>query len=291
MKLDLVAYAKINLILDVLGKREDGYHEVEMIMQTINLADKLTFIKTEGGIEIEVNHPLVPRDEKNLVYQAIKILFDEYDLKGGLKVVIDKKIPVAAGLAGGSTDAASALVAVNKLWDLNLSKDELALRGAKLGADIPFCIEGGTQLATGIGTKLEKIANPPQLYMVVVNPPFEVATAGVYKNFDLAKIKNHPQSAKVIAGLKKKDKNIIIDNLANVLETVTLNQYPDLNKLKDRLAQLTDKVLMSGSGPTLLGFVEDKKEGERIKERLEDELEEDYRILLTKTVNQGISEI
>ncbi|MCK8817038.1 4-(cytidine 5'-diphospho)-2-C-methyl-D-erythritol kinase [Natroniella sulfidigena] len=287
-KLDLTANAKINLTLDVLAKREDGYHEVEMIMQSVNLADRLTFTKIDKGIEIEVNHPQVPTDQNNLIYQAAQLLFSEFDLSGGVRVEVDKRIPVAAGLAGGSTNAAATLVAINQLWELNLSLAELISRGAKLGADVPFCIAGGTQLATGIGTELEKLVSDSELYLVIVNPPLEVSTAMVYQNFKLNQVTNHPQTAKVIAGLREGKTELIVDNVANVLETVTLNSHPEVAKLKSRIEELTDKALMAGSGPTVLGFVVDQAQAEQVKVKLEEELATDYKIVVAKTVKQAI---
>ncbi|MCK8826745.1 4-(cytidine 5'-diphospho)-2-C-methyl-D-erythritol kinase [Natroniella acetigena] len=287
-KLDLTANAKINLTLDVLAKREDGYHEVEMIMQSVDLADRLRFTKVKEGIEIEVNHPQVPTNQDNLIYQAAQMLFTEFDLSGGIKVKVDKQIPVAAGLAGGSTNAAATLVAINRLWDLDLSMADLILRGAKLGADVPFCLEGGTQLATGIGTELEKLASSLELYLVIVNPPLEVSTGMIYQNFKLNQVTRHPQTAKVIAGLRVGETDLIIDNLTNVLETVTLDIHPEVAKLKSKMEQLADKALMAGSGPTVLGFVAEQERAEQAKAELEEELNADYKIMVAKTVNQAI---
>ncbi|WP_408955235.1 4-(cytidine 5'-diphospho)-2-C-methyl-D-erythritol kinase [Natroniella sp. ANB-PHB2] len=287
-KLDLTANAKINLTLDVLAKRKDGYHEVEMIMQSIDLADRLTFTKVKEGIEIEVNHPQVPTDQNNLIYQAAQLLFSELDLDGGVKVKVDKQIPVAAGLAGGSTNAAATLVAINQLWNLDLSRAELMLRGAKLGADIPFCLEGGTQLATGIGTELERLSSASELYLVIVNPPLEVSTGMIYQNLKLNQVISHPQTAKVIAGLRIGETDLVIDNLTNVLETVTLNIYPEVANLKKKMEQLTDKALMAGSGPTVLGFVVGQDRAEQVKVELEEELNADYKIMVSKTVKQAI---
>ncbi|GAB6099758.1 4-(cytidine 5'-diphospho)-2-C-methyl-D-erythritol kinase [Halanaerocella petrolearia] len=289
--MDLKAYAKINLTLDVLGKREDGYHEVEMIMQTIDLYDRLSFSQIDTGIEIETNHPYLPTGKNNLVYQAAELLFDEFNPTSGIKIRIDKQIPLAAGLAGGSTNAAATLVAINQLWDLGLSKEELAIRGAKLGADVPFCIEGGTQLATGTGTDLEKLPAVSELYLVVVNPPLEVSTAQVYQNLPLSDITDHPQTEKVINALKREDKIEVVSNMDNVLENATLQLYPEVAKLKDKMNQWADKVLMSGSGPTILGFVERKEEVKKVKEKIEQELTTDHRVLVAKTVDQGIEGI
>ncbi|MGM0501935.1 MAG: 4-(cytidine 5'-diphospho)-2-C-methyl-D-erythritol kinase, partial [Bacillota bacterium] len=197
------AYAKINLLLDVVGKYKNNYHKVKMIMQTIDLYDKLIFNKTEQNINISCNHSGVPTGEQNLIYQAAELLFDEFSITGGLNVQVEKNIPVAAGLAGGSSNAAAALVAVNQLWGLGLTTSELEIRAAKLGSDIPFCVAGGTQLATGRGTDLEKLDLNPDLNLVVVNPPLEVSTAEVYDDFSLQEVKNHPQLEQLIKGLKQ----------------------------------------------------------------------------------------
>jgi 4-diphosphocytidyl-2-C-methyl-D-erythritol kinase len=290
-KIDLVAHAKVNLTLDVLGKREDGYHEVEMIMQTIDLHDRISFTKIDTGIEIISNHPEVPIDKSNLIYKVAEMLFEEFELTGGLRVNLDKRIPVAAGLAGGSSNAAATLVAINRLWNLGLTSEQLAKIGGKLGADIPFCIEGGTQLATGIGTDLKELPKCPQLYLVLINPPFSVSTAKVYGNLNLDQVAKHPSTDKVIKALQEQDREVIINNLDNLLENVTLKFYPEVANLKDKVAELADKALMSGSGPTILGFVSGIKEAEKIKNKLEKELTREHKIVVAKTVNHGITEI
>ncbi|TDX51272.1 4-(cytidine 5'-diphospho)-2-C-methyl-D-erythritol kinase [Orenia marismortui] len=289
--IDLKSYAKINLTLDVLAKRKDGYHEVEMIMQTIDLSDKLSFSKIKKGIEIITDHPDVPTDNSNLIYKAAKMLFGEFGITEGIRVNLTKRIPVAAGLAGGSSNAAATLVAINQLWGLNLSKEELATRAANLGADIPFCINGGTQLATGIGTELKILDQAPEIYLVLVNPPFEVSTAEVYGNLDLHKINIHPNKDKVLEGLKDKRSDIIIKWSSNLLENVTLKRYPDVKRLKEKVDSLTSKALMSGSGPTVLGFVRGIKEANKVKNILEQELDNKHHIVVSKTNNKGIEEI
>ncbi|GAB6138974.1 4-(cytidine 5'-diphospho)-2-C-methyl-D-erythritol kinase [Halanaerobaculum tunisiense] len=289
--MDFKAYAKVNLTLDVLGQRADGYHEVEMIMQTINLFDQLSFTQIEQGIQIKADHPQLPTGESNLVYQAAELLFTEFDLAGGLEVIIDKEIPIAAGLAGGSTNAAATLVAINRLWDLGLSQSELATRGAKLGADVPFCISGGSQLATGVGTELEQLPCELELYLVVVNPPLEVSTPRVYDQLDVDKITSQPQTTKVRKALAKQNFQGVISNLGNVLEQATFKLYPQVATLKERLEELTAKALMSGSGPTIFGVVTSKQQADQIQTRLAAELASDYRVLVTKTINHGLEEI
>lgn len=287
-KLNLISHAKINLTLDVLAKREDGYHEVEMIMQTIDLSDNLTFTKIDKGIEILTNNPEVPTDSSNLIYKAAELLFEEFNLTEGLRVSLDKRIPVAAGLAGGSSNAAATLVAINELWDLGLTEEELANRGAKLGADIPFCIKGGTQLATGIGTDLKELSQCSEIYLVLINPPLSVSTAQVYGNLNLDSIDKHPQTNKMIEALEDKNTTAIIDNTDNLLEKVTLKLYPEVADLKDKVEEIAEKVLMSGSGPTILGFVSGIKEAEEVKNKLSNIFNEQYKIVVTKTTDYGV---
>lgn len=287
----LKSHAKINLTIDILSQRDDGYHNVEMIMQSISLADKLSFQKIASGIEIESDHPKLPTGKENLIYQAAERLFNNFDIKEGIKVEINKNIPLAAGLAGGSGNAAATLLAVNKLWDLNLSAEKLIFFASELGADIPFCLRGGTYLATGIGTELEKLVSAPKMDLVVVKPPFSVSTAEIYQNLKLEKIIDHPQTAKVISGLKEQKEEIILNNAKNILEEVTFDLYPELSQLKQKVKQITEKVLMSGSGPTILGFVENEERALEVKEKLMAELAKGYKIFTAKTVNQGIKEI
>ncbi|AGB40112.1 4-diphosphocytidyl-2C-methyl-D-erythritol kinase [Halobacteroides halobius DSM 5150] len=286
--MDIQAYAKINLTLDVLDRRTDGYHIVKMIMQNISLYDNLSFSRGNSGIEITTNHPHLPTGPSNLVYKAAELLFNEFNLDGGLEIFIDKQIPVAAGLAGGSTNAAATLVAINKLWGLGLTKDQLATRGAQLGADIPFCIKGGTQLATGIGTQLKELPTCPKLYLVVVNPPLEVSTAQVYQNLTLDEVTKHPETTKVIKALEEKNKKMVINNLSNLLELTTFDLYQEVATLKDNVESLTNKALMSGSGPTVLGFVKNKSQAKAVQAKLQEELSSKHRILVAQTVNHGL---
>ncbi|MFO7818629.1 MAG: 4-(cytidine 5'-diphospho)-2-C-methyl-D-erythritol kinase [Halanaerobacter sp.] len=287
-KLRLKAYAKINLLLDVIGKYQTGYHQVEMVMQTIDLSDRLIFTKVDKGIKINCEHEAVPSGEKNLIYQAAQLLIDEFALEGGLEVKLEKNIPVAAGLAGGSSNAAAALKAVNQLWDLGLKSSELEVRAAKLGSDIPFCLRGGTQLATGTGTDLQSLNVSPDLNLVVVNPPFAISTAEIYKNFSLDAIEQHPQVDNLVTGLKNDSRSVILSNLENVLELVAINRYPKVEEIKKIVAQKTDKVLMSGSGPTLLGFVENKDKADLIAEALKNKFNDNYKIASATTVDLGV---
>lgn len=288
-KLQVTAQAKINLLLDVIGRRDDGYHKVEMVMQSIDLADRLEFIRLQKGIKLKVDHPEVPTGEENLVYQAVELLFDQYGLEDGLQVKIKKEIPVAAGLAGGSADAAAALVAVNKLWELGLSVEELQNLGAKLGADVPFCIKGGTLLATGIGTELKSLTPVPKLDLVLVNPPFSVSTAKVYQNFNLDTVKAHPNLDRMLAALKAKERSEVIAAADNLLAEVTMELYSELSELEKMLLNLgASKVLMSGSGPTMLGFVDGQSEAKKLAKQLRLQLPESYIIKPVQTTCQGV---
>ncbi|MBR6328412.1 MAG: 4-(cytidine 5'-diphospho)-2-C-methyl-D-erythritol kinase [Lachnospiraceae bacterium] len=255
------AYAKINLGLDVLRKREDGYHEVRMIMQTVGISDTLEFqVTDQPGIEIKSDSGEVPCDDSNLIYKAAKLLMDEFDITGGLSVRLEKRIPVAAGMAGGSTDAAATLRAVNKLFSLGLSNEELAKRGKAIGADVPYCVAGGTALCEGIGEILTPIDGMPELHLVVAKPAVSVSTAFVYGNLKASKIKNHPDIDGMARAIEASDVRGIASRLGNVLESVTLPEYPVITRIKQTLKDLGALgVLMSGSGPTVFAIFKDKE--------------------------------
>lgn len=255
----LKAYAKINLGLDVIGKREDGYHEVRMIMQTIRLYDKLCMKKmNKEDIVIKTNLAYLPTNENNLVYKAIQLLRDEFQIKQGLYVELEKHIPVAAGLAGGSSDAAAALVGMNKLFHLQLSKKELMERSVKLGADIPYCILGGTALSEGIGEVLTSLPAMPSAYILIAKPPINVSTKFVYENLKLNEETKHPDIDGIMESIKNGNLIGVTDRLSNVLETVTIEKYPVIQDIKNiMLEQGAMNALMSGSGPTVFGVFKD----------------------------------
>ncbi|MFF2094439.1 MULTISPECIES: 4-(cytidine 5'-diphospho)-2-C-methyl-D-erythritol kinase [Paenibacillus] len=257
MKIYEKAPAKINLLLDVLRKREDGFHEVEMIMTMVDLADRLEMEELpRDTIIISSQAGYIPLDEKNLAFQAAKLIKDRYDVRKGVYIHLDKKIPVAAGLAGGSSDAAAALRGLNRLWGLQISEDELCKLGAELGSDVPFCVTGGTALATGRGEKLEPIAAPPQCWVVLAKPPINVSTADVYGKFRANELKTHPSAADMISAIERGSFNDVCEGLGNVLENVTLELHPEVLQLKESMQRLgADGVLMSGSGPTVFGLV------------------------------------
>lgn len=264
------AYGKINLGLDVIRKREDGYHEVRMIMQTVGLYDLLKMRKiAEDRITMHCNLSFLPVDERNLVYRAVKIMKETYGLRGGIEIDLQKRIPVAAGMAGGSTDCAAALHGMNELFHLGLSKEKLCEIGVTLGADVPYCIWGGTALSEGIGEKLTKIAPMPDCKILIVKPGISVSTGFVYQNLRLSEFSSHPDIDGMITCLEQKDLKGICDRLENVLETVTIGEYPIIKKIKDHLRkQGAMGVLMSGSGPTIFGIFSDTSAAEAALESL-----------------------
>ncbi|MFC0274260.1 4-(cytidine 5'-diphospho)-2-C-methyl-D-erythritol kinase [Metabacillus herbersteinensis] len=251
------APAKINLSLDVLHKRYDGYHEVKMIMTTIDLADRVELIDLPNEqIRIISHNRFVPDDHRNLAYQAARLLKDRYEIKRGVSISITKTIPVAAGLAGGSSDAAATLRGLNRLWKLGLSLDELAELGAEIGSDVSFCVYGGTALATGRGEVIQHIDPPPHCWVVLAKPTIGVSTADVYRNLDLKTIE-HPDVNGMIQAIQLKEYETICHLLGNVLENVTLRMYPEVANIKDQMKRFgADAVLMSGSGPTVFGLVQ-----------------------------------
>ncbi|CAH1222814.1 4-diphosphocytidyl-2-C-methyl-D-erythritol kinase [Paenibacillus plantiphilus] len=266
MKVYEKAPAKINLLLDVLRKREDGFHEVEMIMTMVDLADRLEMEELpRDTIIISSQAGYIPLDEKNLAFQAARLIKDRYDVRRGVYIHLDKKIPVAAGLAGGSSDAAATLRGLNRLWELGIPEDELCTLGAELGSDVPFCVTGGTAIARGRGEKLERINNPPQCWVILAKPPINVSTADVYGKFRAAELKEHPSTAAMLSAISSGSFPGIIANLGNVLETVTLQLHPEVLQLKEIMHRLgADGVLMSGSGPTVFGLVSKEAKVSRI---------------------------
>ncbi|MCC9023958.1 4-(cytidine 5'-diphospho)-2-C-methyl-D-erythritol kinase [Bacillus nakamurai] len=259
------APAKINLSLDVTNKRPDGYHEVEMIMTTIDLADRIELTELpENTIRVASHNRFVPDDQRNLAYQAAKLLKDRYKVKKGVSIVITKVIPVAAGLAGGSSDAAAALRGLNKLWDLKLSVEELAELGAEIGSDVSFCVYGGTALATGRGEKVKHISAPPHCWVVLAKPTIGVSTAEVYRRLNLQQVR-HPDVQAMIDAIEEKSFQKVCSQLGNVLESVTLNLHPEVAMIKNQMKRFgADAVLMSGSGPTVFGLVQYESKVQRI---------------------------
>ncbi|TVY06807.1 4-(cytidine 5'-diphospho)-2-C-methyl-D-erythritol kinase [Paenibacillus cremeus] len=266
MKVFEKAPAKINLSLDVLYKREDGYHEVEMVMTMVDLADRIEMQELpRDTIIISSQAGYIPLDEKNLAFQAARLIKDRYDVKQGVYIHLDKKIPVAAGLAGGSSDAAATLRGLNRLWRLNIGTEELQRLGAELGSDVPFCVTGGTAVARGRGEKLEPIEAPPQCWVVLAKPPINVSTSEIYGKLNAQEIHRHPSTDRVLAAIREKRFDELCDELGNVLEEVTLKLYPEVRQLKEVMMRLgADGVLMSGSGPTVFGLVSKESKVARI---------------------------
>ena len=262
-RMQLKALAKINLGLDVLRKREDGYHEVRMIMQNVHIYDQILMEKQqEEGIRVKTNLYYLPANENNLVYKAARLLTDEFDLPGGLSIDLKKYIPVAAGMAGGSSDAAAVLFGMNRMYDLGLSLEELMERGVKIGADVPYCIMRGTALSEGIGEILTPLAPMPPCYILVAKPGISVSTKFVYENLKASELAYHPDMDGMMEALERQDLKALTDCMkeGNVLETVTVSAYPMIQKLKDAMLHYGALVsLMSGSGPTVFGIFDSRQ--------------------------------
>jgi 4-diphosphocytidyl-2-C-methyl-D-erythritol kinase len=265
VKLLVKAPAKINLSLDVLHKREDGYHEVEMIMTTIDLADRLELTLLEQNeIKIISHNRFVPDDQRNLAYQAALLLKERFHVKSGVEIAIEKTIPVAAGLAGGSSDAAAVLRGLNKLWKLGLSVDQLAEIGAEIGSDVSFCVYGGTALATGRGEVITKLPAAPTCWVVLAKPFIGVSTADVYRRLNINGI-HHPQTKEMIRAIEQGDYEGVCGHVGNVLEDVTFALHPEVAQIKEQMKRFgADAVLMSGSGPTVFGLVHHDSRMQRI---------------------------
>ncbi len=257
----LRAMAKINLGLDVIRKREDGYHEVRMIMQTIQMYDVLEIRKKSiPGISLVTNLPYIPSDERNLVYKAAKLLMDEFHIQEGLSMKLDKSVPVAAGMAGGSSDAAAAFVGVNRLFNLGLSEQDLMKRAVQVGADVPYCIMRGTALAEGIGEKLTGLVQIPKCYVLVGKPGVNVSTRLAYENLKLAGIARHPDIDGMIADIENQDLYGMVSKMENVFEPGIVAKYPVIQEIEDLMeANGALKAVMSGSGPTVFGIFDDAK--------------------------------
>ena len=259
--ISIKALAKINLGLDVVRRREDGYHEVRMIMQTIHLYDRLDIEKTtDEGIAITSNLSYVPTNENNLVYKAGKLLMDEFGIKDGVKIHLQKRIPVAAGMAGGSSDAAAMLYGMNQIFDLGLSRKDLMERGVKIGADVPYCLMRGTALAEGIGEKLTSLPPMVKCPVLIAKPAISVSTKFVYQNLKLDENTIHPDIDQLVADIKEKDLHAIAGHMGNVLESVTIPEYPVIAQIKEQMMKSgAINSMMSGSGPTVFGLFEDEE--------------------------------
>ncbi|GAV15961.1 4-(cytidine 5'-diphospho)-2-C-methyl-D-erythritol kinase [Paenibacillus sp. chi10] len=282
MKVYEKAPAKINLLLDVLRKREDGYHDVEMVMTMVDLADRLEMEELpRDTIIISSQAGYIPLDEKNLAFQAAKLIKERYEVKQGVYIHLDKKIPVAAGLAGGSSDAAATLRGLNRLWKLGIPDEELQVLGAELGSDVPFCVTGGTAIARGRGEALEMIEQPPQCWVVLAKPPINVSTADVYGRLRASQITEHPSLDQMRRAIQIQSFQGVCESLGNVLEDVTLPLHPEVQQLKDAMLRLgAEGVLMSGSGPTVFGLVSKESKIARIYNGLRGFCKEVYAVRL-----------
>lgn len=269
--LKLKSLAKINLGLDVLGKRENGYHDVRMVMQTIYLYDHVTLQKKETpGIDLKTNLFYLPVDEKNIAYKAAKMLIDEFQIQSGISITLDKHIPVAAGMAGGSSNAATVLVGMNRLFNLGLSEKDLMERGVKLGADVPYCVMRGTALAEGIGEELSSLPPLPKCYILIAKPSISVSTKTVYEKLDAHEIEEHPDIDGILRGLEAEDIEKVAASMGNVLERVTIEEYPIIEEIKEVMkAEGALNAMMSGSGPTVFGIFMDRKLGKQAQKRIQ----------------------
>lgn len=265
------AYAKINIGLDVLRRRADGYHEVKMIMQTVDIYDELVLERRkEPGIELRMDNSELPSGGDNLICRAADLLFREKKITEGVNISLTKRIPIAAGMAGGSADAAAALRGLNELFDMGYSMKELQALGVGLGADIPYCLAGGTMLSEGIGEILTPLPAPPAAHLVIAKPDINVSTAFVYGNLHADRLAWHPDIDGMIAALQKGDLDGITGRLGNVLETVTVKAHPVIEQIKELLRkQGAENALMSGSGPTVFGIFKEKETAARAAEAVE----------------------
>ena len=258
--LEIAAHAKINLSLDVLGKREDGYHDLRMIMQTVALHDTVQLEAVPGGISMECKNRWVPQDRTNLAWKAADLLIGCHGIKSGVRIKIIKRIPVSAGLAGGSTDAAAVLRGMNDLFSLELGMDELRRLGMQIGADVPYCVSGGTRLAEGIGERLAALPDFSGVDIVIVKPKIGVSTAWVYGNLDISKIteRDRPDANLLGQALERRDIGTVAGIMKNVLEKVTIPKYSIIQEAKERLIEEgASGSMMSGSGPAVFGIFPD----------------------------------
>lgn len=283
--INIKAYAKVNLSLDILGKRDNGYHEVEMIMQQITLYDQIMIEKKAKGITIHTDCYYVPNDERNIAYKIAKDVFDRFDIQSGIHIEIKKNIPVAAGLAGGSADAAAVIQGINQLFDLKMTTMDMMKIATKHGADIPFCIKGGAAVARGIGEELETIPSLKQVWMVLVKPPIGVSTQSVYKALAIDQIKRHPETALLIQAMHHNDYRLIAKDMYNVLEEVTVKKHKVIKDIESKMREYgAIGAMMSGSGPTVFGIFKNYKKAEDAYKNLKKKNKE---VFLVQTYDGG----
>lgn len=283
MEITEKAPAKINLGLDVLRRRADNYHELAMVMTSIDLLDRITIEEIpENKIIVETNKAFLPTDGRNNVYQAISLIKRRFKINRGVKVYIKKEIPVAAGLGGGSTDCAAALRGINRLWQLNLSLDELTQIGLEVGTDVPFCLHGNTALATGVGEKITHLPTMPQCWVVLVKPRFSVSTPTVFKDLIMEDV-HHPDINGLMAAIKADDYQQMIQRMGNSLEAVTIQRHPVIQQIKERMIKYgADVSLMTGSGPTVFGLCDKYSRAQRVYNALKGFCDEVYLVRTLK---------
>lgn len=281
------AYGKLNLALDTIGKREDGYHLVRMIMQTVDLYDTLTITKKNTpGICLTTNRPDLPTNEDNLIYKAAQLLLKEFEITTGVTIHLEKRIPVAAGMAGGSADCAATLSGINQLFQLHLSADELSKRAVTLGADVPYCLLGGTALSEGIGDILTPLNAVPDCHVLLVKPNIDISTKWVYTTLNWQELTEHPDIDFMISSIAHGNLSDLAASMKNVLETVTIPAHPVIQTIKDRMCELGAlNAMMSGSGPTVFGLFPDKEQGQQAYETCKKEFT-DYQVEFTSFINR-----
>ena len=271
-KIELKAYGKINLGLDVIRKRPDGYHDLDMIMQMVDVYDDIVITKNKTGkIEVKTDTAVLSNGKDNLAYMAAKMLMDEFKIKDGVNIYINKRIPIAGGMAGGSSDCATTLMGINQLFELGLSKEELTERGVKLGADVPYCVLGGTAIARGIGEVLTPLPAPADCHVIIAKPPVSVSTAYVYGHIKPLKITKRPDIEAMAQSIKDGDLKKMASLIYNVMDDVTVGEYPIISEIKQvMLDNGALNSIMSGSGPTVFGLFDDKEKAQQCVKTLEE---------------------
>ncbi len=281
------AYAKINLGLDVIGRLENGYHEVKMVMQTVGIYDVLTLTKIPQGIIVTTDSGELPTDDNNLIYKAARLMIEKYNIPEGVSVHLEKNIPIAAGMAGGSTDAAGTFLGMNELFAIGATVQELQELGVKVGADVPYCILGGTALAEGIGEKLSPLPAPPECILLVAKPDINVSTKYVYEHLDAEGVEKHPDIDGMTEALARKDLQGIVERLGNVLENVTVKKHPIIAEIKKCMVEHgAIGSLMSGSGPTVFGIFDKREDAEKAMKYIKDK-ELAKQVFVTGFYNNG----
>lgn len=288
--LTISANAKINLTLDILGKRDDDYHEVELVLQSIALADTLELTKIDHGIDFHLDTAQVagadslPTDDSNLAVRAALLMKERFNLDSGIFIRLIKRIPIEAGLAGGSTDAAAVIRGINRLFNLRLNTEEMCDLGAEIGSDVPFCIVGGTCLATGRGEKLKRLADLPSIPLVLIKPRGSIPTAWAYKTYDSDRSSEHPDTKQICEAINLSDTKAVTELIFNVLERVAIKKYPAINNIKDKLIEAgAMAAMMSGSGPSIFAITKSNDDSKRIAELFKDS---GSQVFVTETVGR-----